>query len=484
MAVTEDQINYLESAKHALETRNAGEAVRIIEYVVSDRDITSGREDLDERWKDIWDRVGQYAHRYIPSQTVSQINEAIADIVPIDNNLWQVRLSEEQPATILLGAGASKPSPSNIPVVGEFLPELWRRARKLDRDDLNRLNSWCDENNITNIEDLLTAAQIANFSTKSSGVLALPHYFLYSRGEQARPPVRTRGRILQRPSTEARPPSDVAGVALLQDTLQVLFSLLAEPMISAEPNAGHKAIAEFIAKHKNTTVITTNYDGCIDQALREIEIPCEYLIGQRDYGKTNGIAKLIKMHGSINWFYCESCQEMDRYDLSYIKEAYQKEKMCYPVIGICKHCGGLSRPMIVPPLSLKLLLFPPLAGVWDTAQMAFQEAKIIVVVGYSFSEADTYITKMISRAMGADSEKRLVIVDTNKSLARSVCGKLTAHIDNFERGRVIRAAESCDVLLPQLCKSLLGERITATSLKPKTAVKGKKQASNKNTSSI
>lgn len=384
-------------------------------------------------------------------------------------------MSEEEAVTILLGAGASKPPPSNIPVVAEFLPELWRRARKLDREDLNKLAGWCDENDITNIEDLLTAAQIANFSTKSSGVLTLLHYFLYARGEPMRAyrSVTVGGRVVSRPVVRPEA-SDVSAVALLQDTLQVLFSLLAEPMILAQPNEGHKAIADLISKHKNTTLITTNYDGCIDQAIGEMGIPCEYLIGQPGYIGNREIARLVKMHGSINWFYCESCQEMDRYDLGYIKEAYQKDRLSYPVMGICKHCGGLSRPMIVPPLSLKFLMFPSLAGLWDRTQIAFQEAKVILVVGYSFSEADTYITKMISRAMGADKSKRLLIVDLDRSLAASVTQKLVTHIDNFDIKRVIRAVESCDVLLPQLCKSLLGEAIPATSTKAKAKTKRRK----------
>jgi len=319
---------------------------------------------------------------------------------------------------------------------------------------------------------LLTAAQIANFSTKSSGILALLNYFLYSRGE----PVRTRRtveeRVIRRPM--ARPePSDVSAVALLQDTLQVLFSLLAEPMISAKPNAGHKAIAKLISKHKNTTVITTNYDGCIDEAITDLGIPCEYLIGQPDSSKKNEITKLVKMHGSINWFYCESCQEMDRYDLGYIKEAYQNDKLSYPVMGICKHCGGLSRPMIVPPLSLKFFMFPSLAGLWDRTQTAFQESKIILVVGYSFSEADAYITKMISRAMAANTAKQLIIVDTNRSLVANVTDKLATHIDDFDKRRVIRAVESCDVLLPKLCNSLLGKETLPASSKAKSTTKKK-----------
>ena len=474
MSISEKQSRYLRSALQALRRRDFDEVLHRIYRIVVD--ATEDGEELDEQWRHLWDKVRDYALDEMPDEIYRRVDKAIEDIKRVDEKLWQVRLSEEQPVTILLGAGASKPSPSNIPVVTEFLPELWRRARKLDREDLNKLASWCDNSNISNIEDLLTAAQIANFSAKSGGILSLLHYFLYSRGEPPRTYRTIEGKVVPRPVS--RPESgDVAAIALLQDTLQILFSLLTEPMLLAQPNDGHKAIAELISKHNNTTIITTNYDGCIDQAIQELGIPCDYLIEPQGLSKVTNAAKIIKIHGSINWSYCESCQEMRRYDLSFIKEMYDKESLSYPVMGICKNCGGLSRPMIVPPLLLKFLMFPPLAGLWDRAQIAFQEAKIILVVGYSFSEADPYITKMISRAMGGDRDKQLIIVDTNPSLAGNVTEKLVAHIDNFDRKRVIRAVESCDVLMPQVCKSFLGEEIAAKNRKLETTPKRRKRIS-------
>jgi NAD-dependent SIR2 family protein deacetylase len=456
---------------------NLEECARIVYRVITDGEIASGKEQLDESWGDIWDRALESGIRhYVPDSAISEIDQAMMKIERVDKTLWDVRLSEDESLTVLLGAGASKPDPSNIPVVAEFLPELWRRAKKLDRDDLNRLASWCDDNNISNIEDLLTAAQIANFSTKSSGILGLLYYFLYSRDTRTPTDVLESGRRATRSIARVQP-SDIAAVALLQDTLQVLFSLLAEPMISAKPNAGHTALAELISKHKDTFLVTTNYDGCIDEAIKQADIPFEYLIGKVEHDIDAEIPKLVKMHGSINWFYCESCQEMDRYDLGDIKQAYQEDKMSYPVMGICKHCGGLSRPMIVPPLSFKLLMFPPLAGVWDKAQIAFQKAKVILVVGYSFSEADTYITKMITRAMGADSAKRLIIVDIDSAIASTVTDKLTNHIDGFSKERVIRATESCDILLPKLCNSLVAKKSSGAAKTRRSATKKKKAAS-------
>lgn len=473
MTISDTQISYLREAENALRKKNISSVIGIIHHVISDGEINAGEEELHEKWAHIWNSVNRNANHYVPPDVINDINEAIGKLKHIDENLWQIRLAEEQPIAILLGAGASKPQPSNIPVVSEFLTELWRRAKKLDREDINKLNKWCVEHDISNIEDLLTAAEIANFSTKSSGILALLDYFLYSHSEQTTAYLSTERRIISRPSIR-RQQSDISAVALLQDTLQVLFSLLAEPMLKAQPNSGHEAIADFISKHSKTTIITTNYDGCIDQAIAKKNISCNYLIEHVSNNQENGKARLIKMHGSINWFYCESCQEMYRYNLNDIKESYEKDILSYPVMGICKNCGGLSRPMITPPLSIKFFRFPPLAGYWDLAQSVFKDAKLILVVGYSFAEADTYITNMINRAMGADNSKQLIIVDLDRSIASKVSERLSNHIDNFNNERVLRAVESCDILLPKLCKSLLGEETPKQVENQKTTPKKKK----------
>ena len=164
-------------------------------------------------------------------------------------------------------------------------------------------HTWCDERKISNIEDLLTAAYLSNFAAKNSSVSGLLNYFLFSeRGEGEESMARSRFR---------RPPSlsqvDAASVALFQETLQGLFGLLTSTMIPAPPNTGHHAIVKFVAAHPKTTVVTTNYDGCLDEAFLRTKVSLNtYVSGTPP--ETGGI-DLIKIHGSINWTYCESCHE-------------------------------------------------------------------------------------------------------------------------------------------------------------------------------
>jgi len=462
MAFSERQLMHLSRARESVRKKDFDEAFATIYYVVSDDHIKSGKEDMHPGWAEMWYEIREHVIKSAPQTLIDEIDKGIPPLV--DKSLWELRLGDEERIVVLLGAGASKPAPSNIPVVSELLPQLWKRAAKLDREDLNALSRWCEANAIIDIEDLLTAAHIANFAAKSRGVLGLLDYFLFHRQEREPRPSGLRV------SRSVVPQSDISAVALLQGTLETLFTLLMEPMISAQPNAGHKAIVQLVRYHTKTTIVTTNYDGCIDQALEEAAIPCEYFIGT-SYPESSSDTHLMKMHGSINWSYCDSCQEMKKYDLKTVRESYERDTLSYPVIGICKNCGGQRRPMIVPPLSFKFLMFPPLTGLWDAIGCALDNSSVIVVVGYSFSEADPHIIKMINRTMGSDSKKKLVIVDTDPAIADRVKTRLTAHFDNFDTSRVIRAIRDCDELLPMLCNSLQGMPAQKKTPKKKQSAK-------------
>jgi len=211
--------------------------------------------------------------------------------------------------------------------------------------------------------------------------------------------------MFRRHKISKTPDIDVSSIGFLQDTLQTLFGLLTSTMISASPNQTHEAIVDFIKKHKKTSIITTNYDGCMDEALLKAKIPIKGTISGENEDNPNAV-QLIKMHGSINWAYCDSCQDVQEFDLLELKRIYEQDKLSYPVIGICKKCGGLRRPLLIPPLSFKFLMFPHLIDIWSSACQSIEEADYLIIVGYSFSEADIYITKIISRSMSMSNDQK------------------------------------------------------------------------------
>ena len=139
------------------------------------------KEPLEVGWADLWDRWGVEAKELenAPPEVYQVIEEALKSVQRIDGEISGWSLHPQIRLAILLGAGASAPEPSCIPTVAGLLPELWRRAKKIGRDDLDSLEAWCQSHKILNIEDLLTAAYIANFSAKNASVTGLLDYFLF-----------------------------------------------------------------------------------------------------------------------------------------------------------------------------------------------------------------------------------------------------------------------------------------------------------------
>lgn len=352
--------------------------------------------------------------------------------------------------TFLLGAGASAPEPSSIPTVKYLLPELLERARRLGRDDLTRLADFCDTRKISNIEDLLTAAQIASFCSRNPDVLQLFNMLLYREGIGERDTgIRRRSPVV----------TDTASIAFLQDTFQLLFGLLSNLMLPAQQNAAHEAIVAHTKSRPQTAIVTTNYDCCMDLALGEFGANYDYRIEFSNVGEDHEASEtatpLIKLHGSLNWYYCETCQNTHVVDFSKTLRSFLENKVPFPVIAACAHCGGQRRGLLVPPLSMKFDVAPPLNPLMNIAREAFEDSDLIVAIGYSFADADVYITRMLSKSMQGRESQKLLIVDPDNSVVDKLRTRFKYSIPKFDTARIMFAREGCEKFLPKFLSGQL-----------------------------
>jgi NAD-dependent SIR2 family protein deacetylase len=445
---------------HLLAQARSGTGQLVVEpfvRITQDDEIRTGVEEIHPDWMDLYKSKVNILRRYAPPRLMSDIESFFEKLSQFDRQLCELDLVKLR-TTFLLGAGASKPAPSNIPTVKELLPQLLERGRRLDRDDVTKLAAFCEERAINNIEDLLTAAQLATFSSRNPTILRLLNYLLYGgEAEDSGDEIYYGPRqleIYERPRRVRRREAvaNVSSVAFLQDTLQVLFGLLASTMLPAEPNGAHEAIAAFTKAHPNSTIVTTNYDCCMDLALEAVQVPLTYRLdfANRVHEEDSGRARLVKLHGSLNWYYCETCQEVQCVDIRSTVENYKQDKAPYSVIAICKDCGGQKRGLLVPPLAMKFDVAPPLTPLLADARNAFEEAEAIVVVGFSFAEADVYISRMLSKSMQTKPGQKLVIIDPDADVAYRVRRKFKASIPSFDEQRIVRLTEDCSAALPKL----------------------------------
>jgi len=136
---------------------------------------------------------------------------------------------------------------------------------------------------------------------------------------------------------------------------------------------------------------------------------------------------------------------------------FLEDRSPYPVIGVCKNCGGQRRGLLVPPLAMKFDVAPPLTPLLSEAKSAFERAEMIVVVGFSFAEADTYISRMLSKSMQLSSSQRLIIVDPSATVVERLRRKFKTSIPNFNEYRIAKISGDCAELLPQFLRGALRE---------------------------
>jgi hypothetical protein len=156
------------------------------------------------------------------------------------------------------------------------------------------------------------------------------------------------------------------------------------------------------------TVISLNYELLIDNAIvQTLQQPINYgvetRIQQRNSHKkvfesgAGGIA-LYKLHGSLNWLYCPSCQEIvvtqSDEGVQYIFNLSQQSSK-----GVCDQCGSRYEPLIITPSLTKSYANLLLNAIWRQAEDRLARADQIVFVGYSLPDADAYVKAMFKRAI-------------------------------------------------------------------------------------
>ncbi len=337
------------------------------------------------------------------------------EVEKIAQSLEKVELNEQDTILFFLGAGASKPSPSNIPTINELLKTLWEKSNRLETKPLEKLQQWCRENNIENIEELLTAVTISNFIIKNSKVHGFLNSVLYPEWSQEIKNISIR---------------NIDSILLLDNMLNTFFSLLVGTMLEAKPNEIHNSIAEYAKNIKPgfVNILTTNYDICIDQALDNYHVKYNYILNaSEDKNSLN----LVKIHGSINWFYCETCQNIFLPSIETITDAIKKE-IPYSVLGMCQHCNAPTKQFIIPPITYKYLTHPLIIQIWDYGRKIFEQAKIIVIVGYSFSVAEDYISKMLAKAINKDPQKNIIIIDINEEAIDRCKSCIKFYVESFD----------------------------------------------------
>ena len=99
-------------------------------------------------------------------------------------------------------------------------------------------------------------------------------------------------------------------------------------------------------------------------------------------------------------------------------------------------------------------MFPKLIDLWNSAKEEIENADYLIVIGYSFAEADTYITKIVARSMSVNKNQRMIVVNTDPNLVAILKDRFEAQINGFDSKRIIRLCESSDTAMVKLLRNM------------------------------
>ena len=150
-----------------------------------------------------------------------------------------------------------------------------------------------------------------------------------------------------------------------------------------------------------TIFLTTNYDILCDNAILDLypDNKVDYGVDFVNYKEGSFVRpdidsiKLLKLHGSLNWLYCPTCNNLRI--TPYEKGVYTL--MVDPSSSYCQKCETVYSPIIVPPTFYKDLSKVFLSQVWNRAENELSEVEHLIFCGYSFPDADIHIKYLIKR---------------------------------------------------------------------------------------
>lgn len=193
--------------------------------------------------------------------------------------------------------------------------------------------------------------------------------------------------------------------------------------------------------NRNVSMVTLNYDTLLEQSFDflfcrygyidyciplmndepgEALAPYRFWINPRrpvlaKKGESPVPFKILKLHGSLNWKYCNCCRQTlltpwDRnIDLNrgtLIGTLEPKEEI-YDFA--CPIDGTDFQTLILPPSYIKTLDHPVISHLYGEAAREIRSTKRLVFIGYSLSDADVHIKALLTKNLHRDAQ--LVVVN-------------------------------------------------------------------------
>jgi hypothetical protein len=200
----------------------------------------------------------------------------------------------------------------------------------------------------------------------------------------------------------------------VRDALLFLICILLERTLELRGPQHYATLLQTLHESNDlraTTFISFNYEILLDNAITELRRPpcgpdLDYGIDFENFKfpeddenawdapRPGHSVQLLKLHGSLNWLYCSACTS-----LTLTPKLKGAAWIIYdPERAICKRCGTLAVPLIIPPTYFKAMANFHLRAIWRQAEAALTATSRIVFCGYSLPDADMHVKYLLKRA--------------------------------------------------------------------------------------
>lgn len=229
----------------------------------------------------------------------------------------------------------------------------------------------------------------------------------------------------------------LALLAQIRESLIRYIHYIIASCINQSSETLKRMIGQLYAKNTNVSIVTLNYDTLFEDSFPEffvlnyyynfcyelINYDYEYLSPESWFinplkplltpsGSTPHVLKLMKLHGSLNWLYCNVCNSL-------MVKLSNKETLLQSILesthstttdsNKCPRDGSVMRALITPPAYKKDLSHPVITRLLIEAGHEVRAAKKVVFIGYSMPEADVHIKAILTRENLKNKE--IVVID-------------------------------------------------------------------------
>jgi hypothetical protein len=133
---------------------------------------------------------------------------------------------------------------------------------------------------------------------------------------------------------------------------------------------------------------------------------------------------ILKLHGSMNWTRCLNCGNI-----------YLKYHNRYRFIfnEKCPSCNNFLSPILVPPTFRKNIESYGIINLWDKADDLISKADQLIIIGYSFPDADLEAKWLFKKALVKGNKRpSLTIVDPSNEIQNKIKGFFSNTISDVD----------------------------------------------------